>query len=195
MATRSTAFRRIAREFSIFIRDFIPGKRDLTRMTVESDLAKIAHQERTLQFKHFDAETAWEIGARLKQLAQKKGVAVAIDVYLVDRSLFFYAMPGTTPNHANWIRRKRNVVLQFRCSSYAMGLTLQRDRGSLGEGHGFAVSDYAPHGGSFPISLIGTGCIGAITVSGLPQRQDHALVIDVLAEFLGEPISGLALDP
>ena len=194
MATSRAAFRRIAREISIFVRDFIPGKGDLARMNLESDLEKIARQERALQFKQFDAETAWEIGSRLKALAQKKAVAVAIDVYVVDRSLFFYAMPGTTPNNTNWIRRKRNVVLQFRCSSYSIGLTLQRDRGSLSEGHGFAVSDYAPHGGSFPINVIGTGCIGAITVSGVPQRQDHGLVIEVLAEFLGEPIAGLALD-
>jgi len=37
--------------------------------------------------------------------------------------------------------------------------------------------DYATHGGGFPIFLVGTGCIGAITVSGLPERDDHMLVV------------------
>lgn len=163
-------------------------------MNLEADLDLLARQERVLQFKLFDLQTAWDVGSRLKAGAEKKGVAVAIDVYLVDRSVFFYAMPGTTPNHSNWVRRKRNVVLQFQHCSYSIGLSLQRDKGNLQESHGFAVSDYAPHGGSFPIHVIGTGCIGAITVSGLPQRQDHALLTEVLAEYLDHPLAGLALE-
>ena len=53
--------------------------------------------------------------------------------------------------------------------------------------------DYAAHGGSFPITLRNMGCIGAITVSGLPQRQDHALVVAVLAEHLGQEANRLKL--
>lgn len=193
MGTRKTALKRFAREISIFISDFAAGKVDLGRMDLEADLAKIAQQESALQFKQFNAQTAWEIGSRLRARAEEKKLAVAIDIFVVDRSVFFFAMPGTTLNHSNWIRRKRNVVLQFQRCSYAMGLTLQRDKGSLAESHGFAVSDYATHGGSFPINIVGTGCIGAITVSGLPQRQDHALVIEVLAEHLGQPLGTLAL--
>lgn len=194
MVTRKTALKRLAREISIFISDFAGRKVDLRRMDLEADLAKIAQQESTLQFKQFSAQTAWEVGSRLKALAEEKKFAVAIDIFLVDRSVFSYAMPGTTPNQSNWIRRKRNVVLQFQRCSYGVGLSLQKDKGSLAESHGFAVSDYATHGGSFPIHVIGTGCIGAITVSGLPQRQDHALVIEVLAAHLGQPLAGLALD-
>ena len=42
------------------------------------------------------------------------------------------------------------------------------------------------HGGCFPIRLAGsTLVIGAITVSGLPQREDHDLLTRTLAEFLG----------
>jgi len=194
MVTRKTALRRFLREISIFISDFTARKHNQGRMNLEADLEKIARQEQALQFKTFNEQTAWEIGSRLKAQAEKKGVAVAIDIYVVDRSLFFYAMPGTIPNHANWVRRKRNVVLQFRHCSYSIGLSLQRDKGNLTESHGFAVSDYAPHGGSFPINVTGTGFIGAITVSGLPQRQDHALVVEVLAEYLAVPLGDLALE-
>jgi uncharacterized protein (UPF0303 family) len=42
--------------------------------------------------------------------------------------------------------------------------------------------------------LHGTGCIGTITVSGLPQRADHELIIEILAEFLEQPLKELALE-
>jgi uncharacterized protein (UPF0303 family) len=36
--------------------------------------------------------------------------------------------------------------------------------------------------------------VGAITISGLPQREDHKMVVAVLADFLGKPLADLALD-
>ncbi len=158
------------------------------------DLERIALQEQRLQFERFDATTAWTLGARLKSAAEAHGVAVAIDIQLNGQPLFFYAMPGTTPDNVDWIRRKRNVVLRFQRSSYAIGLHLQQQQSTLEEKLGVETRDYAPHGGCFPLSLIGTGCIGTITVSGLPQRQDHELIVEVLAELLGHALDELALD-
>ena len=54
--------------------------------------------------------------------------------------------------------------------------------------------DYAPHGGSFPILLQGTGCVGAVTVSGLPQRDDHRYVVEALASVLQIDLREIALD-
>jgi uncharacterized protein (UPF0303 family) len=42
--------------------------------------------------------------------------------------------------------------------------------------------------------LKNTDCIGTITVSGLPQRADHELIIEVLAELLEQPLKELALE-
>ena len=41
-------------------------------------------------------------------------------------------------------------------------------------------ADYAAHGGCFPIHVIGAGIIGAVTVSGLPQREDHNLAVEAI---------------
>ena len=154
-------------------------------MDSERDLARIAEQEQRLRFERFDATVAWDIGLRLKAAAEARGAVVAIDISLHGQQLFFFAMPGTTPDNADWIRRKRNTVARFHRSSYAIGLSLQQQGTTLEAKTGLSPAEYATHGGSFPILLAGTGCIGAITVSGLPQREDHELVVAVVGEHLG----------
>jgi len=169
--------------------------RDVTAtMSIEQDLATIARQEQLLCFERFDERTAWEIGTRLKVAAEKRGAVLAIDVTLVGRTVFSYAMPGTSPNNVDWIRRKRNTVQHFQRSSYGFGLQLERDKADLSGKFGLFLSDYAVHGGSFPVRVVGTGVVGAITISGLPQREDHKMVVAVLADFLEKPLADLALD-
>lgn len=163
-------------------------------MNIEQDLAGIAEQEARLRFERFDAQTAWELGQKLKQAAEALHSAVAIDISLWGQLLFFYAMSGTTPDNADWIRRKRNVAQRFQRSSYTVGLMLKQKQSSLEE-RGLDARNYAAQGGSFPIFVKGVGCVGAITVSGLPQREDHELVVEVLADYLGVPYEELALDP
>lgn len=158
------------------------------------DIEQIALQEQRLQFERFDATTAWELGTLLKTAAEQRGVAVAIDIQLHGQPLFFFAMPGTTPDNVDWIRRKRNTVQRFHKSSYAMGLQLKQRGTRLDENFGISPIDYATAGGCFPLILRGTGCVGTITVSGLPQREDHNLVVEALAEMLGQPLDQLALD-
>jgi len=163
-------------------------------MALEQDIERVALQEKRLQFDSFDSRAAWEIGSRLKAAAEQRGVSVAIDISFQGLPLFTYAMPGTTPSNADWIRRKRNLVSLMHRSSYAIGLSLERDKTTLEAKMGLPVRDYAPHGGCFPITLRNSGCVGTITVSGLPQRKDHELVVSVLADYLHIPLDELALD-
>ena len=155
---------------------------------LEGDLEHIAGQERRLRFERFDAGTAWELGSRLKATAETKGAALVIDVSLCGRQLFHYAMPGTTPDNADWARRKRNTVLRFHRSFYAVGLSFQRQGTTLEAKTDAPSSDYATRGGGFPILLPDGTCIGAITVSGLPQRKDHELIVAVLADIWASPL-------
>jgi len=150
---------------------------------LEQELKTVALQEEQLQFERFDAMAAFEIGTRIKALAEKRSVAVTIDIQLHGWPLFYFAMPGTTPNNADWIRRKRNTVLRFHKSSCAVGMQLRQQKTTLAERYGVNPGDYVAAGGGFPIRLRGTGCIGAITVSGLSQQEDHELITEALADF------------
>ena len=80
--------------------------------------------------------------------------------------------------------RKSAVVSRFGHSSLYMG-QLCRDAGTtLAAKFGVPVERYAAHGGAFPLIVRGVGPVGVVTVSGLPQVQDHRLVVAVLREFL-----------
>lgn len=163
-------------------------------MTLESDLAKIAHQEAELQFTSFSTTDAWAIGQILQSVAAARHAPVAIDISLATRQLFFTALAGSSPDNAEWVRRKRNCALRFSKSSYRVTLELEQKKTDLQTRFGLDARDYAASGGSFPITLRGTGMIGSITVSGLPQREDHSLIVSVLAQVLGCDARGLALD-
>jgi uncharacterized protein (UPF0303 family) len=151
----------------------------------ELDLQRIQEQESRLRFPAFDENTAWHLGVALKARAEALGKAVAIEITLGGATLFFHAMLGTAPANADWARRKRNLVQFTHTSSYATGLELKRDGMTLETNLALPARDYTAHGGCFPVIVAGCGCVGTITVSGLPQRDDHSLVVEVVAMHLG----------
>ncbi|TKC90088.1 heme-degrading domain-containing protein [Trinickia terrae] len=162
-------------------------------MDIAHDLQAIAAQEHALVFPRFDAARAWQLGAYLHEIALARGHVLAIDVRTFGQPLFFCALDGATPDNVDWVRRKSNVVAHFRRSSYAIGLRMQQAGTTLADKHGLPVAEYATHGGAFPLTVAGVGVIGSVTVSGLPQRADHELVVEALCAELGQDYSKLAL--
>lgn len=162
-------------------------------MDLQQDIARIVEQERLLRFEGFDEETAWDLGVHLRALAVARAVAVAIEVRLARQTVFFCSMPGTSPANADWARRKRNTVEMLGRSSYGVGRSLELEGGSLEAKMGLPARDYASHGGSVPVIATSGACIGAVTVSGLPQRDDHSMVVEALATKCGVPLSEVAL--
>jgi uncharacterized protein (UPF0303 family) len=162
-------------------------------MGLNEDLQQIAVQERELTLTSFDEQTAWELGSRLRALAVERGLAVVIDVRRFGQPLFYTALAGTNPDNVQWVRRKVNVVERFHCSSYAVGLKLKLKNETLADQSGLPLIDYATHGGCFPLRVAGAGVVGSVTVSGLPQRADHELVVEALCEMLGRNYAELKL--
>lgn len=151
---------------------------------IANDIRRIEEQERLLRFDRFSPDDAWALGNRVRDTARAMGAGVAIDISLRDRVLFHCALPGTSTDNVEWIRRKRNTVLRLWHSSYLVGRRLALSGRNQEEAHNLPLADFAVHGGSFPLFVADLGCVGAVTVSGVPQRTDHAIVVDAIAAFL-----------
>ena len=152
---------------------------------VEALLEVLVAQEETLQFTRFNAALALDLGLRLVAVAGALGRPVAVDIHANGALLFHHAMDGCTPDHAFWLARKRRVVQRYARSSLYMGRCYRR-RGTSFEAHtGLDPHEYGAKGGGFPLRVKACGQIGCITVSGLSEEEDHALVAGVLGDMLG----------
>jgi uncharacterized protein (UPF0303 family) len=151
---------------------------------VDALVAELEQQEQHLQFTTFDNDDAWRLGCLIVELAQERGLPIAVDIRRHGHQLFHAALPGATPDNDEWIARKVRVVDRFGASSYLVGRRLSAKGGALDQSQGVDPLLYAAHGGSFPVRIRGVGVVGTVTVSGLPQADDHALVVEAISTFL-----------
>ncbi|SEP53011.1 heme-degrading domain-containing protein [Amycolatopsis saalfeldensis] len=150
-------------------------------MTTATELLE---QEGRLTFTRFDNETALALGEHLLAAARARSLPVTISVRRNGQRLFHAALPGTSADNDAWIERKSRVVDRYGHSSFLVG-TQFREKGSSFEADSRLDPDlYAAHGGVFPVIVAGVGPIGTVGVSGLPQADDHAFVVEQLASFL-----------
>ncbi len=136
-------------------------------------------QEEELQFGSFTNDDAWALGRALVEAAA--GLPVAIDISRGEQRLFHAALEGSAADNDAWIERKNRVVRRFGHSSFYMGVSSE---GRFNEQFLLDEREYAAHGGAFPVIVRGVGVVGTVTVSGLPQEEDHRLVVSVLRDFL-----------
>ena len=168
-------------------------------MDIEQTLEALKRQESALIFSHFDADLAWQIGYRIRELAVSRRQIVAIEIGLTGQDLFYCAMPGTAPDHKEWLRRKRNTVNRYHKSSYRVGVELRQQQTTLTEKTGLPLCDFATHGGCVPIVLKGAAegssiIVGTIAVSGLPERADHELAIEAISAVIGLDYQSISLE-
>lgn len=154
--------------------------------TDEASLNELLDQERRLTFPHFDNDTAIDLGLLLMTMARERALPIVIDVTRAGQQLFHVALPGTCADNDQWVIRKTALVMRFGHSSYYVGRSTAARGVSFEERFLIDSRVYAPHGGCFPILVAGTGLVGTVTVSGLPQADDHALVVEALTRFLSE---------
>jgi uncharacterized protein (UPF0303 family) len=154
-------------------------------MATEDDIKQIAAQEHGLVFAQFDESVAFSLGMRIRERAVREGLGIVADVRTWDRPLFYFALPPTTGDNQHWVRRKYNLVQRVAKSSYRVVLENSADRALFASRRGLDHADFVLAGGGFPIRVKGAGMIGCVTVSGLHERDDHALAVDAICGELG----------
>ena len=153
-------------------------------MNDSNSLDALLAEEQELQFPSFSADVAWTLGSHIYQRAKAASLPIAIEVSRNGQQLFFAALPGATPDNAEWIRRKRAVVQRFHHSSLYMSVEAEVKGRPFLQRYGLSEQEYAAAGGGFPIFVGETGCVGAVVVSGLPQLEDHRLVTEAIRETI-----------
>ena len=157
-------------------------------MSDDAELAdlieQLVDQQSRLQFTRFTNDDAWELGSLLVRLGRERELVLTVDIRRHGHQLFHAALAGTTPDNDSWVERKVAVVNRFGESSYLVGRRLAQKGRTLDEASGIEPIRYAAHGGCFPIIVRDVGPVGTVTVSGLPQTQDHALVVEARETFL-----------
>ena len=153
---------------------------------MEDILKNLLEEEKTLQFTHFNEITAWQIGTQMVERAMRENLPITINITRGEHQLFHYSMPGTSADNDEWVKRKVRLVNRFGHSSFYMGQSLKHKGKTIEQSYLISESEFAAHGGCFPIIVKGTGMVGTITVSGLPQEEDHKLVVESIREFIAK---------
>lgn len=149
-------------------------------------LEQLLQEERELQFTKFNETTAWQIGSQLVERATRENLPITMDITRGAHQLFHASRPGTSADNDEWVKRKVRLVYRFGHSSFYMGQLLKSRGKRIEDAYLLSESEYAPHGGCFPVILKDTGMIGTITVSGLPQEEDHKLVVQAIRDYLAQ---------
>lgn len=138
----------------------------------------------TPMLSHFDADVARRLGDIAINLAARRGLPIAVGIVGEAAPLFYCALDGSRANDSDAIRRRQNTVFRFGVSSFEVGARFRRAGWSL-QSQGLSDADYALDGGGVPLRLAGGGIVGAMTIAGLDDARDHALVIESLRWHVG----------
>ena len=143
-----------------------------------ADVAELEAQLAELRFDSLIHEDALALGMDLAARAEERNWPLAVSVFLGGQHVFRYACPGTSSENDDWIERKRKTVYKFHEPSFLVGQRL------ISQGKEFHTETgldqaYAAHGGGFPL-FVGNQFVGAVIVSGVPQQDDHAIVVEAL---------------
>lgn len=150
---------------------------------------RLAQHDALLRFDDFGYEDAWRLGTRIREIAVRESLPIAIGITLGQQRVFHAALAGSSANNDLWAARKTAIVTLFGQSSFSVGAENLRTGSTIFDR--LSPSDYADHGGAVPIMTRGGSLLGVVVVSGLPQAHDHAVAVTALAELCGVPTERL----
>ena len=154
-----------------------------SEIPVLADVADLEAEFARFRFTAMDHEAAVALGEDLVRRSRVKGWPMAVSVKLGDHEVFHVALPGATPINDNWIRRKRNLIELTGEPTFLVGQRLAA-KGKTLDDLNLDEVDFAPAGGGFPL-IVNDVVVGSVIVSGVPQQDDHALVVEALSALVG----------
>jgi uncharacterized protein (UPF0303 family) len=153
-------------------------------MTDYPPLEQLAAEEAELVLPRLTNDDAIALGLALVDAARAEALPVVVDVRRGDQVLFHAGLTGTAATNDAWVERKVRVVRLVGTSSLRAGAEAAAAGSTFAERQLVDPREYAAHGGAFPLVVRDVGLVGVVTVSGLPQVEDHRLVVRVLREFI-----------
>ncbi|PLL13400.1 heme-degrading domain-containing protein [Tabrizicola sp. TH137] len=147
------------------------------------DISELEAEAARLILPAFSEEAALRLGLTLMNMAKLDRLPIVIDIRTADRTLFHLAMPGSAPINDRWALRKSNTALHFHLASLHVGRNMAAKGDTLLK-HGLSETEFAVNGGAVPICVAGAGVVACATVSGLPQVEDHRLVVRAIETLL-----------
>ena len=141
-------------------------------------------QEERLALPSCSVADALAIGRWLLAAAEERSLPITIEAWHGSRLVFRAARPGTNAHNVLYLAGKRRVVEHFGHSSFYERRRHEAAGTTFEAATSLRFPEYAPHGGGFPLLVRGTGRVGVVLVSGLPQQDDHALIVEALEAFL-----------
>jgi uncharacterized protein (UPF0303 family) len=154
-----------------------------TVIPVLADVADLEAEFAQLRLTELDHEAAVALGEDLVRRSRAKGWPMAVSVKLGDHEVFHVALPGAKPINDNWIRRKRNLIELTGEPTFLVGQRLAAEGKTL-DVLELSEVDFAPAGGGYPL-IVNDVVVGSVIVSGVPQQDDHALVVEALTALVG----------
>lgn len=129
---------------------------------------------------HFNNKMAFDMASKVIALAESRNQHIAIEVCRLHHTVVLYVDDGLSMDKHHWLRRKSNVARQFEESSLSVKQTLSERGMTLEKNFGLDAKDFVAKGGAIPLFVKGAGMVGIITVSGLKDEEDHAIILDAL---------------
>jgi uncharacterized protein (UPF0303 family) len=145
----------------------------------------LEQQEEILQFPHFNRQDAWDMGHVFADMIRERNLPLPVSIRLLSGLIVFqWAGEGSNPDNEYWMIRKFRMVRDTEKSSLLNAVSYRKNGDTL-ESRGLDPHRYVAVGGGFPVRIRGSGLAGVVTVSGLPQVEDHAVLIEGISRYLG----------
>jgi uncharacterized protein (UPF0303 family) len=150
-------------------------------------LDAIRAQELDSPLPYWNSSVAFQLGCALRTrlLSFPSPTVIHISTPTTPPHVLFHAVThsGTALDNDYWVARKRNAVIRWGCSTWALQNKFEGDEAKFASkmGLGERAGEYAIHGGGMPLFVKGVeGIVAVVVVSGLKQWDDHTVIVEEL---------------